>query len=369
MLSRRAFLALSSAIATTPAWASLLPAGNHGAVYASAYSLNDKEHFFGLFNTQGALLWKAQLPERAHAPVVHPSNAIVGIVARRPGFYIDFFDMTSQQKITRLEPTKDHHFYGHALFTSDGKKLITQENHYPSGQGKTFIREWPSLKVLESYNSNGIGPHEAVFFNDEVLVIANGGQRTHPDNDRIVMNLETMQPNVTYMSLKDGSVINSFTHDDPNHHQLSIRHLDVNPDGLVALAFQYQGEIWEPVPLVALSHINSNKMEYLTIPEPVRIRFKQYCGSACFDSSGKVLAISTPRGGLVAYWEVESKTFLGIKNCRDVCGLAPSGKAHEFILTSGTGHIIRHNPVNDDAALLEKHEEKHWDNHLAQIIT
>lgn len=369
MLSRRAFLSLSGALVATPSWANLLPTGQHESVYASAYSLNDQEHFLGLFNGQGSLLWKAQLPERAHAPVIHPTNTIVGIVARRPGFYIDFFDLTSQQKISRLEPTKNHHFYGHAIFTSDGTKLITQENHYPSGQGKTFIREWPSLKVIESYSSNGIGPHEAVFLNDDVLVIANGGQRTHPDNDRVVMNLDTMQPNLTYMSLKDGRILNTLSHVNPHHHQLSIRHLDVNKEGLVAIAFQYQGEIWEPVPLVALSHINSNEMEYLTLPEPIRIRFKQYCGSACFDSSGQVLAISTPRGGLVAYWEVKSNTFLGIKNCRDVCGLAPSEVPHEFLLTSGSGHIIRHNPVTGDAALLKKHQEKHWDNHLRRITT
>ena len=370
MLSRRSFLAMGSALSgvvmTTPSWAALTQQNPGKKLYASAYSLSKQEHFFGLFDEQGSLIWNTPLTDRAHAPVVHPNQSIVGIVARRPGFFIEFFDVSTGQRITRIEPSKEHHFYGHALFSRDGKRLITQENHYPSGQGKIFIRQWPSGDIIQSFNSEGIGPHESVLWGDNILVIANGGLMTHPDEDRKILNLDTMKPNVTYLNLDNGKVLNQ-SENSADLHQLSIRHLDVNQQGTVALGFQYQGDIWDQVPLVALSRLEQSNLDYLPIPEEVRIRFKQYCGSVCFDSSGEVLAVSTPRGGLVAYWHVHSKTFLGIDNCRDVCGVSATNNPHEFMLSSGAGSILKSNPVQSTTTSIENHTDLHWDNHLHPI--
>ncbi|QRV23765.1 DUF1513 domain-containing protein [Marinomonas foliarum] len=372
MLSRRSFLAMSSALGgsviSAPSWAALVDQDANTKFYASAYSLNKQEHYFGLFNDTGNLSWATKLGARAHAPVVHPTQSIIGIVARRPGFFMEFFDVSTHQKVLHITPSKEHHFYGHALFSKDGKHLITQENHYPSGQGKVFIRQWPSGDIIQSFSSNGVGPHESVLLGDNTLVIANGGLMTHPDEDRKILNLDTMQPNVTYLNLDNGKVLNQSKNSN-DLHQLSIRHLDVNQQGTVALGFQYQGEIWDQVPLVALSQLDQSTLEYLPIPEEVRIRFKQYCGSVCFDASGEILAISTPKGGLVAYWHVNSKTFLGIDNCRDVCGLSTTNNAHEFLLTSGTGAILKSNPVQNSTTLIKKHTSLHWDNHLRLIAT
>ncbi|NLQ18892.1 DUF1513 domain-containing protein [Marinomonas sp. M1K-6] len=366
MLSRRSFLTLSGALITAPSWGALSQQKTGQILYASAYSLSKQAHFFALFDDQGDIIWTAPLTNRAHAPVVHPNQSIVGIVSRRPGFFMDFFDVSSNQKIKRIKPSKDHHFYGHALFTEDGKRLITQESHYPTGAGKIFIRDWPTGNIVQSFSSNGIGPHESVFLNEQVLVIANGGMMTHPDEDRNVLNLDTMQPNVTYLSLKDGQVLNQVSHNNALH-QLSIRHLDVNPQGIVALGFQYQGDIWDQVPLVALSRVDQPTLEYLPIPEDIRVRFKQYCGSVCFDKTGDVLAISTPRGGLVAYWHAHSKTFLGVENCRDVCGLVATDRPYEFLLTSGTGVQLKSNPIKNHTKVVKKHARIQWDNHLRQI--
>lgn len=372
MISRRRFLASSllagGALSSAPTWAALSPNNKPTNLYASAFTLTNKQHKFGLFDDQGNILWSTDLPARAHAPVLHPEQTIVGIVARRPGFYIDFFDIHQPSLIKRIEPVAEHHFYGHAIFSRDGQRLITQENHYPSGQGKIFIRAWPSGEVLQSFSSNGIGPHESVLLDDDTLVIANGGLKTHPDHDRDILNLDTMAPNVTYVSLHDGRVLQQ-ANNPKELHQLSIRHLDVNSQGIVALGFQHQGEPWEQVPLVGLSQANSDAIEVLEMPENVRMRFKQYCGSVRFDSTGEVLAISTPRGGLVAYWHVASKEFLGIDNCADVCGLAATHNPHEFFLTSGNGKQLLSNPVVNHTAVIKKHPGFHWDNHLNIIAT
>ncbi|MBM6550390.1 DUF1513 domain-containing protein [Marinomonas ostreistagni] len=365
-LSRRAFLASSLAALSIPTWASAVPVAAQGELYFSAFSKSQTEHFIGAFAANGKMLWSMALPKRAHAPVVHPTHSVVGAVARRPGFYMDFFNPLNGEQVKRIEPTKEHHFYGHAVFTQDGHKLITQENHYPTGQGKIVIRAWPSAEILAEYDSGGIGPHESVLMNQDTLVIANGGLKTHPDNDREILNLETMAPNATYLSLSDGRVLQQVNHA-PELHKLSVRHLDVNQDGVVALGFQYQGELWENVPLVALSRQDSNEFTYLDMPEPVRMRFKQYCGSVCFDKSGETLAISTPRGGFVAYWDVASGAFLRVDNCRDVCGLVATANTGEFVMTSGTGKQLLSRPRDHQISMLNQLAEVKWDNHLRRI--
>lgn len=366
LLSRRAFLASSLAALSIPTWASAVPVEAQGELFFSAFSKSKTAHYLGAFGSNGNLLWSMPLPDRAHAPVVHPTHSVVGAVARRPGFYMDFFNPLTGDAIKRIAPLAEHHFYGHAVFSQDGERLITQENHFPTGAGKIVVRSWPQGEVLNEYSSGGIGPHESVLMDQDVLVIANGGLRTHPDNDREIMNLESMSPNVTFLSLKDGSVLNQAQHE-PSLHKLSIRHLDVNNQGIVALGFQYQGELWENVPLVALASVDSDTLEYLDMPEQVRARFKQYCGSVCFDTSGETLAISTPRGGFVAYWDVPSRTFLGVDNCRDVCGLVATNKKDEFVLTSGTGKQLISLPRNHQISQINQLADLHWDNHLRRV--
>lgn len=366
MLSRRAFLASSLAALSIPTWASSLPVSANSEMFFSAFSKSSSEHFLGAFGANGNLIWSMPLPDRAHAPVVHPTHSVVGAVARRPGFYMDFFNPITGEAVQRIEPQAEHHFYGHAVFTNDGTRLITQENHYPTGEGKITVREWPSGAVLAEYSSGGVGPHESVLAPKGTLIIANGGLRTHPDNDREILNLESMQPNVSYLSLETGEILNQASHE-PALHKLSIRHLDVNPEGVVALGFQYQGEIWENVPLVALSTQDSNQLEYLEMPEHIRARFKQYCGSVCFDAAGTTLAISTPRGGFVAYWDVPTRKFLGVDNCRDVCGLVATQNTGEFVMTSGSGKQLISAPRSKTITQINQLDDVKWDNHLRRI--
>lgn len=370
MLSRRAFLSAASLGLTLPTWAALVPAHSEKADWlASAFTDNNGAHYMAVSDTKGQLHWSVPLPARAHAPLIHPSHGVIAIVARRPGFFIDIINVSTGQRLNRIEPLAEHHFYGHGLFSSDGRLLITQENHYPSGGGKIFVREWQTGKVVHEWSSYGIGPHESHLLNDEVLVVANGGLKTHPDNDRRILNLDDMMPNIAFISLKDGTLIHRIEHKD-THHQLSIRHLAVNDKQQVAFGCQHNGPAWEDMPLVGVLLQNEEaSVHYLPMPEAIRQEFKQYCGSVCFDASGEILAVSSPRGGLVAYWHLPSLSFLASEHYRDVCGLTSTKNRHEFYLTTGRGQLIKTNPVADVSELIQKFDNKKWDNHLERINT
>ena len=104
------------------------------------------------------------------------------------------------------------HFYGHGAFSPDGRYLFTSENDFEAGRGMIGIRDAEDgYRQIGEFASQGIGPHELVLMPDgATLAVANGGIRTHPDNDRAILNLDTMQPSLAYLDLASGRLRDAF---------------------------------------------------------------------------------------------------------------------------------------------------------------
>lgn len=62
-------------------------------------------------------------------------------------------------------------------------------------------------------------------------------------------------------------------------------------------------------------------------------------GAFAADSEGSVVGAYAPRGGVVTYWDATARRFLGARNARDGCGLAPTHRGATFLLTSGEGWL------------------------------
>lgn len=366
VISRRNLIKSGLLFSSLSSWQLLAQEEKPSQLFASAFSLNSQQHFFTVFNEEGKVSWQQALPDRAHAPIVHPTKALIAVVARRPGFYLDIYDIQTGSRVLRLTPEENHHFYGHGLFSADGRKLITQENHYPSGEGRIFVRSLESGQVIQQFPSYGIGPHESSLIDENILVIANGGLKTHPENDRRILNLDSMQANLAFISLATGELINKITLP-ADLHQLSIRHLDVNSKGKVALGFQYQGDEWDDVPLIATADMTSKAFELLDLPMTTKRRLKQYCGSVTFDQSGHTLAVSSPKGGIVVYWDMKTNQFIGQHNYQDVCGISPTSNKNEFLITTGRGKRIFVNPITGDKNTLANTPNWRWDNHIHRL--
>lgn len=335
------------------------------SLYASAFTTAAGVHTLALFDQQ-AIRWTVVLPERAHAPIFHPNQALIGIVARRPGNYLNLYDIANGTLLNQITPTKDHHFYGHGLFTHNGQQLFTTENHYPTGSGKIFLRDWQNNRIIQEFPSYGVGPHELHLLDNETLVVANGGLQTHPQTGREILNLDSMASNLTFIDIKTGALLKTLALP-ANWQHLSIRHIDVNSFGEVVMGFQYQGAPFDDVPLIGKASLQHNEIEILPMPAQIKQRFQQYCGSVTLDQSGQLLAASSPRGGIVAYWDLKTGNFFQHHNYRDVCGIAPTEQPHHFLLTTGRGKRIIVNPITGTKVKLPTHAHYRWDNHIHQL--
>ncbi len=363
--NRRRFLGLLAAGLMLPATGSLASVDPGRGVLVSAAS-DRRQHWLLVTDTDGQTRLRYPLPERAHHVELHPHKPWVAAVARRPGRFIEVVDYETGRQVKRIDAGEGRHFFGHALFTPDGYWLVSTENDLASGQGQVVIRDvsnhFAQISRMPSY---GIGPHELLLNGTEVIV-ANGGILTRPDRGREKLNLDSMKPSLAYIDLDSGTLLEQVGMAAEDH-QLSIRHMDRNAAGTVAIALQYQGPISDNKPLVAL-HRRGETLKLLRAPEPINNQMEQYAGSARIDRSGKVAAISAPRGNLITFWDLEQDRFISAMRCRDGCGLSATDSDGEFLVSSGIGHLYRMRPLDNLRERLPLDPiaaRLAWDNHMS----
>jgi hypothetical protein len=339
-------------------------ASEQGWLLASATTDAQQQHWLVVSDLQGQLRLRHRLPARAHHVAAHPTEPWVAVVARRPGRYIDVVDYRSQTLVRRIKPATGRHFYGHALFSPDGRWLIATENAVQDGSGRVSIRDTrDNFRTLADFSSGGMGPHELLLDSGGTeLIVANGGIRTQ---GRHKLNLDSMQPSLSYLKLTTGEISEQRMLP-PAQHQLSIRHLDLSPDGTVVMAMQYEGDPLDTQPLVAL-HRRGQELQPLSAPEAINRQMTQYCGSVRIDRSGKIAAISAPRGNLISFWDIDQATYLSSLELRDGCGLAATATPGEFIASSGSGGVYWLYPregVRERLIQDMRLDRLAWDNHL-----
>lgn len=368
-MNRRTFLtALGSGALLAPLGGYAAIETGNGQRYLSARADLGGHYYLTGFDAAGQVHFDLPLPERGHDIAIHPTRPIAVQVARRPGRYLLVVDVENGSELQRLESAEGRHFYGHGVFSPDGRWFYTTENDFATGEGRIGVRDsHDGYRQVAEFSSGGIGPHELLLMGDgTTLVIANGGMRTHPDTGRTTLNLESMQPSLAYIDRRDGTLLEQ--HFLPKTlHKNSIRHLGRNSDGTVCFIMQFQGSRREHPPLVGLHH-RGDKPKLLSAPESVQVRMRNYCGSTCADPSGEIFAVSSPKGGIITFWAANSGNYLGHTELGDGCGIAPGSGPGEFILSSGMGTVKRFR-FGDAAEALDALStlNARWDNHMALL--
>jgi uncharacterized protein len=363
-INRRQLLSAGLAVGLIAPF-SLFASTTNQPILISAASDKQGKHWALCLQENGELISQLRLPGRAHQIIKHPKRSEIAIIGRRPGRYLAIASIYSGKEIRHLQPEKGFHFYGHALYTPDGRYLVTTENHIDSGEGYIFVRDTHNdYRIHKHFLSHGIGPHEIkLSSNLDTLVIANGGILTHPDKGRVKLNLDSMAPSLTYISLKNGKLLEQVSLS-KRYHQLSIRHIDINQQDEVLIGMQYQGDKTDNVPLVA-SHKRGEALKPLWAPEPINYAMKHYCGSVCFDTSGKRAAISSPKGDIITFWDCGKLEYIGSVRCKDACGLA-SYQKNQFFISNGRGSLFQYHALNQNLKIISTRipDSMAWDNHL-----
>jgi len=355
MTTRRNVLAglLATGVSPVTGWADV------GAprFLAAGRAADGQHHLFGL-SASGAPQFAIPLPSRGHAAAAHPTRCEAVAFARRPGLFAIVMECRNGDVIAKLHAPEGRHFYGHGVFSSDGRTLFTTENDFEGGQGRIGV--WDAAhgyRRIGEFSSGGVGPHDLRLMPDgATLVVANGGIETHPDTGRAKLNLPFMQSNLSYLTL-DGAQIEQVSLG-ADHQLNSIRHLALRDDGQVAFAMQWQGDLTQDRPLLGLHRRGSDAALLGTGRE-----MQGYAGSVSYFADGSRVATSSPRGGRVQVFDTRTQQTVTSLAVPDACGLAQARSA--LMITTGTGAILS---FATDTRVLQTSDQVAWDNHLIALL-
>jgi len=308
--------------------------------------------------------FRLPVAQRVHAPLMRPGSNEAVFVARRPGTLIYVVDVQEGIIKQQLSAPSDRHFYGHAIFSSDGRWLYVPENAYAEqGRGKIGVYDATAgFQRVQEFDLDGIGPHQLALMPDGfTLAIALGGIQTHPEHSRDKLNLDRMQSALLYLDTRSGQVTARFK---APHQHLSLRHLDVAKDGTVMVGAQFQSSANPDEsytgPLVFIQR-GKHGLQALQASEEAWQAQQYYIASVVMNSSGTLAISTSPRGGVVNLWQVAEARLLKQYRVKDVAGAGYLPAEGGFVVSNGLGQLFK---VSDELQLLEHAAATRWDNHL-----
>jgi len=316
-----------------------------------------------LFDLEHGDIRAVELPDRGHDVALRPGGKEWVAFARRPGRFGVAVPMDGREAMW-FSSKPDRHFFGHGVFSADGRLLFTSENDYERGLGVIGVRDaGAGYKQIGELAGYGVGPHDLALLSDgRTAVIANGGILTHPDREREELNLADMKPSLVYVEIETGDLVEE-QRLAPELHQLSIRHLTVARNDTVVFGCQYRGPEEDLPPLIGF-HRRGEQPVIMPTPDTTQVALNNYIGSVTADASGAIVAASAPKGGLITYWDVAARRFLGTCALGDGCGLAPTHHSASFLLTSGEGVLAT---GGADGISARRTSRYHWDNHAILV--
>lgn len=361
-LDRRALLKASLAAGTAAAFSgcSLQPrtAQAKPDQLAGAVGLPDGTFAISAIDLQGKKLWQSPVDTRCHSGSRRPLSNELLFVERRPGWSFYVFDTDTGKRQHHLKAEDGEHFVGHGIFSPDGTRLYVPASRYEQGEGIIAVYDSQhEYKRVGTFDLKGVGPHQLVMHPDgRTLIIGLGGILTHPDYDRIKLNLDTMKPSLMLMDRHSGEILARFS---PSHHQLSCRHVDVSPTGVIYAAYQYQGPKYETRPLVA--RYRNGQYEEIDFGHEVLAQLGNYIASIVAHPENDLVAIASPVGGTALIFEGSSGKVISKTRLRDCAG-AEALPGGDFLISSGQGKLVQLSAHRDPVELAQM--PLHWDHHL-----
>ncbi|MEO9615417.1 MAG: DUF1513 domain-containing protein [Nitratireductor sp.] len=359
LLNRRALLAAAGTglLAWIGAPRALAGPGREAA-FAAAYKDRDGRFGVALIARDGAIRARVALPDRGHDIACDRAARRAVAFARRPGYFAVVFDLNRRAEPVTLQAAPGRHFFGHGVFSPDGRLLYATENDFEAARGLIGVYDaTDGFRRVGEFDTHGMDPHELLLMPDgRTLAVANGGIETHPDFGRAKLNLATMRPSLVFLDRIHGTLVE--THRlAADLYQLSIRHMAVDGSGRCWFGCQYEGPRGDVPPLVGLAR-PGDAIRLLDLPGEAWAGFGNYVGSVACNPTADSVAVTSPRGNLLATFDAASGELVGRERLEEVCGLA--AQAGGFFATAGTGAI---RPANGKP----EHVDLVWDNHVLRL--
>ena len=309
---------------------------------------------FSILDGDGNELTSVSLPDRGHDVATDRVGRWAVAFARRPGTFAVAVDRQNGSEPIPFSTPEDRHFFGHGVFSPDGRLLYATENDYDNAAGMIGIYDVTAgFNRIGEFPSYGIDPHELILMPDgKTLCIANGGIETHPDFGRAKLNLASMEPSVVFVDIESGELLEKHT-PPADLFRLSTRHMDMDAGGNVWVGCQYEGPETDEPPLL-LRVTKGEGYKPIMLPDEARHGLANYVGSVAANRTENRLVITSPHGNCALVLDTKSGNLVEKIEEKNVCGAVAQGAG--FLLSSAEGDF--------GTAKLGRS----WDNHIARLL-
>ncbi|MEL6734320.1 MAG: DUF1513 domain-containing protein [Pseudomonadota bacterium] len=330
--------------------------------FLTAFQKDEGAFFAGVLDRSGSLTASVRLPMRGHEVIHQPNTRDEGrlalVFARRPGTVALQFSIASGKPVKVFHCPKNRHFYGHGVFSPDGKLLFATENDFENARGVVGVYEAKNAfrRVGELF-SGGVGPHDiGIDTTGRRLIVANGGIETHPDFGRTKLNLATMRSNLSLIDVQTLEMLT--TVETPSIAQkISLRHFITDKHGQIWLAGQSQNQNDYSLPLI-WCWSQRRGLRSAGLSDNQNRLLDGYVGAIAYNSSSDLLAVSSPKSGHVLMMRAKDNVVVKTVPMHEACGIAPQGKG--FLVSSLNGSLL--------GRMGERlHQDVLWDNHASPI--
>jgi hypothetical protein len=378
-IDRRNFL-IGAALAigaSSRAFAGVLPledaAGAEPGDFIAACRRPDNTYSVVVLRLDGSVVRELPLQDRGHDIALDPASGQAVVFARRPGSFALAFDVRRQREPVLFTTPPNRHFYGHGVFSPDGRLLYATEHDNDTRQGLLGVYSaTQGYKRVGEMQTYGIGPHEVILLADgRTLSVANGGIETHVEphigphigNGREKLNVDTMMPSLAFIDSATGDLIAQHNQTS-DLHKLSIRHIAADARGAVWFGAQWEGEAAETPELVGFAGIDK-PLRLIEPDTPRGSALAGYIGAVAISGDKRVLAASAPRAGRIVYIDTERAAVIGETQLTDGCGVTGIAQA-EFALSSGLG-VVQTEAPDHTHLRTASFPGRSFDNHLRLV--
>lgn len=369
-ISRRDFLNYGSGLALFAAMPTYVTAANNKSWLFSACSIKQQNFIFAmdLINKKSLFF---EVSSRFHDITANDDYAV--FIARRPGAVIKIMCLDTQSIIMTLRPGKNRHFFGHAIFSSDNRKLYATESIYAADNlsAKGIIGVYDvqqAFRKIKEIDLDSFGPHQLTLVSGrQIIAVAIGGIHTHPRQKRKKLNKDSFESSLIYIDENNFSIINKIPCEIP---QLSLRHLCVDNRGKhssIIISGQYEGYDTAPPLLYEHDVFQGKKLMPFESELPIWSMHEGYIGSVAIDHIGQKILASSSRGDLISVWDLTSRQLLKTIYLKDVSGVSFSKHFTQFVISNGLGEMYRLDPKKYELSLLQRKAHLQWDNHLMTV--
>jgi len=278
-----------------------MPQGTHLTIGFGVSKESATQHDWSLHLT--ALDFTTELPVRysipmshyVHGVVPHPeaSNIVVTFQKRGPGSSV--VDLSAGEVVRRIDSRPGQQFYGHGVFSADGKHLLSTETVVSGDyRGLVGVRDAADFTWLGEFPSYGSAPHDVQLFDSgKTLAITNGGGPMRSGT----------RPCVTYVDVASQRLMERFYLDDE---RMNTGHLALSRNGdLVVISSFRDGLEQTPNAKGGVSlKVVGQPMRTLQEPAEVVAGMLGETLSVAIDDSRGAFATTTPQGNTLAFWDL-----------------------------------------------------------------